>query len=165
MLYESWEPCIDGRYLVSNLGRLRNAKTDRMRKPQKHSQGYDIITYWCKTDKKYTTKLIHRLVCAAFIPNPHNKKFVNHLDGDKTNNRVDNLQWCTRQENEDHAFRTGLKISKGSRNPCAKLTEMDVREIKQSPLSTHQLAEEYGVHRATIQRIINGKIWTHVIAE
>lgn len=64
---------------------------------------------------------IHRLVAQTYIPNPENKPQVNHIDGDKQNNHVSNLEWCTASENQKHAVRTGLLIQrKGGNSPCAK---------------------------------------------
>jgi hypothetical protein len=108
---------------------------------------------------------IHRLVALAFIPNPDNKEFVNHKDGNKLNNHVSNLEWATRQENEDHAFATGLKSSTGSKNNAAKLDEDKVRQIrdlKKSGVSSRALAAKFNIDISNIDRIVKYDSWKHV---
>ena len=78
----------DTRYEVSNLGNIRNTKTKRLRKLEMNEKGYLRV----KLDKQYR---VHRLVALAFIENPENKPEVDHIDGDKRNNKVDNLRWVT----------------------------------------------------------------------
>lgn len=162
---EKWKEIIDGRYEVSNKGRVRNAKTKYIISTKFPSLPYPRLGY--KEDGEMRFKQVHRLVAEAFIPNPNNKSFVNHKNGVKSDNRVENLEWVTRQENEDHAFATGLKDSTGSANVQAKLDEDTVRYIKNSfngdPKDVYRLVEETDVHRATIQRILRGKIWNHVL--
>jgi hypothetical protein len=70
------------------------------------NSGYKIVNL--KVDGKQHNHLVHRLVAASFVPNPENKKFVNHIDGNKLNNEVSNLEWCTRSENMKHANEIGL---------------------------------------------------------
>ena len=84
---------MNDRYEVSTYGRVRNKKTGLIRKPGRDRDGYLIMRLCGKTEK------IHRLVALAFIPNPENKKEVNHIDEDKENNYVNNLEWVTRKEN------------------------------------------------------------------
>lgn len=121
---EAWKDIqgYEGKYQVSNLGRIKSLdryvpfgqNASRLRKLegkvlklQPHQQGYSVVSL--SKDSKISQYLVHRLVAEAFIPNPENKEMVNHKDGNKQNNNVTNLEWATRQENEDHAFRTGLK--------------------------------------------------------
>jgi hypothetical protein len=76
-----------------------------------------------KINGKSTMKYIHRLVAEAYIPNPNNKATVNHIDGDKFNNNVVNLEWATQSENNLHSYRTGLKVPydrRGTKNPNYK---------------------------------------------
>lgn len=93
-------------YEISENGDVRNSNTGRQLKPQV-SNGYCHVTL-CD-DTGHHQKLIHRIVAEEFIDNPRCCTQVNHIDGDKKNNRVDNLEWCTSSENMKHAYRTGLQ--------------------------------------------------------
>lgn len=106
---------------------------------------------------------VHRLVAQAFIPNPENKQFVNHKDGDKTNNRMSNLEWCTKSENMQHAVKTGLVHYHGllgEKHPQCKISDADALEIirlRKSGVLSHILAKQYGVTGATIRNIVYGR--------
>lgn len=101
---EIWEK-IKGfeNYQISNLGRVkrtswaRNSPNGKILKPSKNHSGY--LTVCIRKDKKSYCKLIHRLIAEAFIDNPNNYETVDHIDGDKTNNTINNLQWMTQQDN------------------------------------------------------------------
>lgn len=100
-------------YEVSNLGRVCSFKGryPKILKPRKDRGGYLCVTLY--TGEKRVTKKVHRLVAEAFIPNPENKPEVNHIDEDKLNNVVDNLEWVTHRENMNHG--TGIKRSAEAR--------------------------------------------------
>ena len=105
---ESWLPIKDFyNYEISDKGRVRNIKTKRILKTNINSRGY-IIVCLHQNNKQYV-KRVHRLVAEAFYEGNHKDLDVNHIDGDKTNNFIENLEWCTRKENLEHAYRTGLK--------------------------------------------------------
>ena len=94
------------RYQISNLGRVYSTITDRFKAIKHKSNGYKAVDL--SLNGKHYIHHIHRLVAIAFIPNPHNKPAVNHIDGDKSNNTVTNLEWVTASENMTHAAKTGL---------------------------------------------------------
>lgn len=90
-------------YSVSNFGQIRNDKTNKILKGGPDTYGYPIVIL-CNNGQK-RTRTVHRIVAEAFIPNPQNKPQVNHIDGDKKNNCISNLEWVTNQENSDHFWR------------------------------------------------------------
>lgn len=92
----------DGIYSVSNYGEVRNNRTGKLMKPRKNEKGY--LRIGLTTNGKQKCMRVHRLVAQAFIPNPENKPEVNHIDFDKENNCVNNLEWVTCKENSDHSF-------------------------------------------------------------
>ena len=94
---------IPGLYEVSNIdGKVRNVKTGRLLKPETARHGY-LRVVLCK-NRKHTTFSVHRLVAQVFIPNPDNLPVVNHINEDKTDNRVENLEWSTYKHNSEHSL-------------------------------------------------------------
>lgn len=159
MCNEIWKPIVTaGNYEVSNLGRVRSLKTDsrHVLKPRLDTAGYFGITLYVSGEK--ITRRIHRLVAEAFIPNPLNKPCVNHINGIKTDNRAENLEWCTQSENHFHARNTGLS-HQGAQNYNAKLTDIDVQYIRDNPdgLTCTQLAKKFGVTKTAISYVQLGK--------
>lgn len=132
------------------------------------------------------THMLHRLVALAFIPNPYNKPFVNHKDGNKLNNHVDNLEWCTMAENNKHAYDTGLKIqpagykinyrSSISKKTAlanlkdkSKLTPDEVRYVRNvhvprsKEFSSTALAMQFGTSVAAMCKIVSGASYSHIV--
>jgi hypothetical protein len=97
-------PGYENLYEVSSLGRISNYR--KVMKTYKINSGYEAVKLYKNGDKE--SFLLHRLIATSFIPNPTNKPIVNHIDGDKENNHVSNLEWCTNSENILHARATGL---------------------------------------------------------
>ena len=95
-------------YSVSDLGNVKNNKTGRILKPLEVGGGYVVVDLWNNHGSK--SKKIHRLVAEAFIPNPDNKPQVNHIDGNKKNNKKDNLEWVTASENVQHAYDSKIRM-------------------------------------------------------
>lgn len=106
---------------------------------------------------------VHRLVAETYLPNPDNLPCVNHIDGNKQNNHVDNLEWCSYTANHLHA--TGLWLFRmGERSPSSRLTAVEVLEIvgPMKHYSLTEIAKMYGIERTTASCIRNGKTWSHV---
>lgn len=109
---------------------------------------------------------IHRLVAMCFIPNPQNKPQVNHINGIRNDNRVQNLEWVTNGENQLHSFRImGRETMKGTKNGRAKITDEDIIKIRQRLKNGEKqwiVAKDYNVRQGTISKINIGIRWKHV---
>lgn len=147
---------IIGNYIVYSNGRVFSKKLNRFKEPYANGSGYMQLRV------NGTQYFIHRLIASLFLKNPQNKKEVNHKNGIKTDNRVENLEWCTRTENVRHSFKNGLsKMGTGNKNPNAKLNWEDVsmiRELK-NKLSNRKIADKFHVGHSTIAGILNNKTW------
>lgn len=120
-----WKDILNAKYECNELGEIRNKKSKHPIKPIAGGSGY--LNIRIHIDQKHCkTYLVHRLVAGAFIPNPNNLPQVNHIDGDKTNNAVKNLEWCTQSENIKHSIRIGLKNNDKQIISLAKLNSRGV---------------------------------------
>lgn len=114
----------EGLYTISDNGKVFSINSNKFIKQHSDKRGYMNVTLSYKLRK---TIRVHRLVAEAFIPNTFNKDTVNHIDGDKTNNSVHNLEWNTQKENAVHAFDTGLRVGRRNNN---KLSDEQVKEVR-----------------------------------
>jgi hypothetical protein len=152
-------------YEVSNLGNVRRLDAitsnghfwkGRVLKLRHASNGY--ITIGLYENGKGHERRVHRLVATAFIPNPKNLPVVNHKDGNKKNNNVDNLEWTTKIENERHSVKIGT-TPVGSQTHSAKLNEENILEIfsmRESGMKQAQIARHFNVNPSRISRILSG---------
>lgn len=133
----------NGKYRISNLGNVMsknylNTGADKLLSLKKHHSGYLLVRLCAGSRKLQTNRTVHSLVAEAFLQNPHNKPCVNHIDGNKENNRLDNLEWVTYKENDQHAIRTGLRNPHINNHPKGK-DVVNSRKICQYSLSGEYL--------------------------
>ena len=152
-------PKYEGLYKINKQGDVYSFITNKILIHNKNTRGYHYVRL-CK-NKEQKNNLIHRLVAEAFILNQNSKEEVNHIDGDKNNNAMSNLEWCTSQENKSHAWSTGLCKSEMYKIP-KKLTKSivdDIRLMSAMKVRGNKIAEKYNVSPTMISYIINNKQW------
>ena len=150
-------------YQVSNLGRVKALKTNKILKLNRTRTGYFLIRLY--KNKKQKAFLIHRIVAQAFIPNPANKSQVNHKDGNKANNCINNLEWCTISENQKHKIHSSFVktpiIGKfGKDNPLSKkIIQINKNNFKKIKIfnGLKEAQRLTGIFEASISRVCNGK--------
>lgn len=162
---EIWKdvPGYEGHYQVSNLGSVRSLwfGKERVLRLLLNRGGY----YYVGLQKGGARKAnkVHRLVMIAFVG--ESDLDVNHKNGVKTDNRLENLEYCTRAENNQHAYDTGLRAgSKGEDHPNSKLTRACVERIKYGHHGATQqaISEIHGITRQLVSQIRSGRIWKHI---
>lgn len=181
---EEWRdiPGWGGRYSISNLGRTRTNYIDyvnqtglclrriiyTIRIPRVHPKGYRYIGLSERGRRVLIG--VHKLIALAFIPNPEGKVNINHLNGDKLDNRIENLEWCTLAENLQHAWRTGLiKPLQGMNHGSSLINDDIVRAIRATVVDykdneiKYRVAAQYGIHITTVNDIVKRRSWKHVL--
>ncbi len=157
-----WEPVpgYEGLYDVSDAGEIRRRGSVQCRTLSEHRDGYKKVLLHKRGRMK--TFSVHRLVASAFVANPGRHPQVNHIDGDKQNNRASNLEWCSAQTNVRHAVATGLFGSMGERHHLAKLDRHAaefVRLARSFGYSLKFLAGYFGVSVSTISSAATYRTW------
>lgn len=153
-------------YLISKSGRIYSTLTDSYLKYD-NSTRYSRVSLMDRRLGKFITLLVHRLVAIQFIPNPRNLPEVNHKDGNRFNNSVYNLEWCTSEYNRRHAKENGLYKTEED-SPRAKLTKEQViniyKEYEANKNKSH-IAKRYNVSDALIGEILRGVRWSNTFKE
>jgi len=165
----------EGLYSVSSLGRVKSIQREVL---YSNGRTHIVKEKILKQEISKTTKmkrvtlskqcsverfLVHRLVGKEFIPNPENKSQINHIDGDRLNNTITNLEWCTGSENMMHAYKTNLQTAlKEQKCPSAKLEWCDIHEIRdsfKSGITVKTLKTKFNVSEENIRHILRNSTW------
>ena len=147
---------------VNDKGVVRNKNTGKVLSVRKNKGGYCVVSH------KGSPTLVHRLVAIAFLPNPEDKPCVNHIDSVRDNNELENLEWCTYQENAIHGnvFGFGLdKYTHGESSNFAIHTEETIREVCKLLVDGYRgvdIEKITGIHKALVSDIKRGKRWSSV---
>lgn len=149
-----------GKKIKTNFGVGYKIYDERKINPWLDKKGYNYIDISIYPNKKRF--LLHRLVAKHFLDNPNNYPQVNHKDGNKSNNHVDNLEWCTSKQNINHAIKTGLLKFSGCDNYRSELSKNDVLEIRKSKLTQRELSEKYKISQTGVSRIKSYKTYKNV---
>lgn len=150
-------------YSVSSEGRVKNDSSNFILKLGKHKRGY--IHWISKINGQKRNIKVHRLVAESFLPNPLGLSEINHINGIKSDNRVENLEWCTHSRNVKHSFALGLQSTVGIQHPLTQLTEIDVLEIRRlysEGTSQTEIAKLYNYGYGAINKIVKRVNWTHI---
>ena len=161
---ELWKPLLEYKGIeISSIGRVRKAANKRRKERiltefPKDRDGYCRCSVQ-KLDGTWTSQPVHRLVAKAFIPNVENKQAVNHIDGNRQNNKVENLEWVTPKENVIHSFRFG------SRQVCKQvpkktiLTDFQISQIDilRKSYTVNQIAKLFNIEYQSLKNIIHKK--------
>lgn len=150
-------------YKVSNMGVVKNSK-DRIRRPGLVGRHRDRLQMMFQINGVLERVYVHQLVARAFIPNPLNKLYINHIDNNPLNNNASNLEWCTHQENMDHMTKQKRYRNiprPGVKHHNCKLTETDAQEIRNSSDKQKIIASRYGISQQQVSRIKTGIRWKH----
>lgn len=149
-------------YLINKSGQVYSIKYKKIMKQSINKWGYATMGIY-KNKKRFNVR-VNRLVASTFIPNPENLEQVNHIDGNKLNDHVSNLEWCSRLDNMRHASKNGIMAS-ADRNGKSKLTTenvLDIVKMFSMDISCQEIADYYKVDRSTISCIKRGKSWVGV---
>lgn len=170
---EIWKSIIgyEGLYEVSSFGRVKSKeriaynylRKERLLKPTPHNKGY--LKIWLSKDGVRRCYYVHRLVAQNFIDNYDNNLQINHIDCNKTNNTLSNLEVVTHKENMEHAAKNGLmKPRIGVNNPLSRFSLTDIIEIEElrKTMGIVEISKIFSVNHSTISRVLNRKRYKNV---
>lgn len=170
---EVWKDVVghEGLYEVSNLGRIRSLPRITTSRPMKgkllstatkDTKRYEKVCLSYNGNYKYYK--VHQVVARAFIDNPENKPQINHIDGNRHNNKVDNLEWVTSTENNSRAKKHGMLLGENHQN--TNYTEEQIKEVKlmlKQGLKNIDIERVTGINHKRISEIKCGKVWSHIV--
>lgn len=153
-------------YYISDKGEVKNINTGRILKQYITHQGYYRTNI--RKENKTIAVFIHQAVASLFIPNPLNLPMINHKDGNKLNNEINNLEWCDASYNAQHAIEHNLMKPYGEDNGFSKLTNEAVIDIRthykkySEEFGSNAFAKKYGISNVQVLNIVKYKNWNHL---
>ncbi len=163
-------PEYEGRYSVSDCGKVYSHVSEKYLKHGSAGAGYCIVFFYDKSLSKNKGYYIHRLVASAFVDNPLAKPEVNHIDGDKENNHFSNLEWSTKKENSSHAMKLGLRPRAGEYGCIAMgpkgFTDDEVRKmrsLRMEGVTVKKISDIFGISSRHAGMIVNRKSYKNVL--
>jgi hypothetical protein len=160
---ETWKDVVgfEGKYFVSTTGKIKNAKGKILKGMTSRMQQYAKYAL-PKGDGTYAYLMEHRIVATAFLPNKNNYPVVHHKDGNRANNCVSNLEWCTHRHNTQEMVKAGkhYQFSKGLTNPSAKFNDLQIngiRKLKSLGWSLTEISDLMNCSRSYISELVNNK--------
>lgn len=160
-------PGLKGEYTIDENGNIFDVANNRYKHCTIDHKGYIRCSLYINGRSK--NKLVHRLVLMTFNPVEGMENLqVNHIDGNKKNNNINNLEWCTQSENQRHAFRIGLISRKGTKNSQCRLSEARVIEIANLILEGHTIADirkRFNISKSLVSAIRNKRLWGHLLKD
>ena len=148
---------VDRRYRVSNMGRFKGLRSERLLKCTKGGAGRGYLIASLGEGQNKIRVRLHRLVAEAFVPNPNNKPYVNHINGNTIDNRAENLEWVTHWENIRHFE---LLLGGKSTDKLSYEKAIEIRKRRAAGESLKSIAADYGCSDATISDVCSQKTWT-----
>lgn len=160
----------EGLYAVTEDGKIwaypreRSSSFGKWLKVCVNNAGYPYISL--SKDKKHRSYTVHRLIATAYLPNPSNLPEVNHKNAVKTDNRLENLEWCTHAQNVAHAIELGLRTPAcGEKIKIHKLNAAKIKEIRhlgKEGVTHRRIAKQFGIANSGVCAILRGRAWKHV---
>ena len=146
------------KYEINQYGEIRNRRTGHIKQPQTDSWGYQQVSLHDDTPKKNHRKTVHRLLATTFFDGDHEGFQVNHIDGNKQNNFLGNLEFVTGSENVQHAYDTGIRKPSGGRGPLTKIKIVETGDVYDN---MHECAKAVNGDSGNISRCVNGHLETY----